>query len=96
MRLDTRGREYAKWDLASAPAETSLEVTFDGATWHPLTRDGDTVSALVAGPDATDNPADAVVLPAGRSHVLIRSTANPEVLVREAGIIDVVEFAPTT
>ncbi|WP_402465835.1 hypothetical protein [Isoptericola aurantiacus] len=91
MRIDRRGREEVFWDLTDAPAG-AVEVTFDGQTWTAMDRTGDTVSVLVAGPDATD-PA-AVVLDEGRHFALLRATAAPEVLVRSAGVIDIVTLQP--
>ncbi|MGW8565634.1 hypothetical protein [Isoptericola sp. NPDC055881] len=91
MQIDRRGREVIHWDLTEPPAGT-LEVTLDGNTWHTLTRDGDTASLLVAGPDAEGT--GGVVLKMGRSFALMRAAADPEVLVREAGVIDVVTLLP--
>ena len=91
MQLPPAGREYARWTLTGADGATALEATIDGGTtWHPLTVDGDTVTLLVAGPAAEDNPAETVVLTAGRNHVQVRATDNPEVIIRTGGVIDVV------
>lgn len=94
MQIDREGRETVYWDLTEAPATGGLEVTFDRDTWHTLTREGDTVSLLIAGPDATANPVGTIVLGLGRHFALIRSTVNPEVLVRQAGPIDVGTYQP--
>lgn len=95
MELDRRAREYANWDLSEAPTG-ALEVTFDGITWHPLTREADTVRALIAGPDAQDNPVGTVVLDGPitgskwRRHIAtIRATDAPQILIRDAGVIDI-------
>lgn len=91
MQLSPAGREYARWTLTGADGATALEASVDGGTtWHPLTVDGATVTLLVAGPDATDNPVGTVVLSAGRNHVAVRATDNPEVIIRTGGVIDVV------
>lgn len=91
MRIDRRGRETISWDLTAAPAG-DIEVTFDGAVWHTAARVGDTVSVLVAGPDA--DGLGAIALPLGRSFALLRASAAPEELVRSAGVIDVVTLQP--
>jgi hypothetical protein len=92
MHMDRRGREWVSWDIDGPAGD--VEVTFDGATWHPLERDQNTVRILVAGPDATGNPAGTVALPLGRSLAVLRLVDNPEVLVRRAGPIDVVTYQP--
>lgn len=89
MDLDRRSREYAHWPIDDSPEGAVLEVSFDTTTWHPLAVDAGFASALVAGPDATGNPAGTVVLPVGRSTVTIRATTVPEVPYRHAGVIDV-------
>lgn len=90
MKVPSAGREYAHWTVTDLPADVVIEVSADdGATWHVATRDGDTTTVLVAGPDATDNPAGTVVLAAGRNHLLHRAADTPEVVIRDAGAIDV-------
>lgn len=88
MRLNPAGVEYVRWTVTDAPLDAALEVSFDGTTWHPLGRDGDTVRVLLAGPDA-DPPPGAVVLTAGRNRATIRAADNPEVVIRDGGVIDV-------
>ena len=88
MDIDRDGREWAHWDLVAAP-DGDLEVTFVSHTWHPLTRDGDTVRVLVAGPGALDNPGGTVVLTKLWNRAWIRSVASPEILVRSARSIRV-------
>lgn len=44
---------------------------------------------LVAGPDATSNPIDTVVLSVGRHFTPARLSDNPEVIIRGGGTIDV-------
>lgn len=84
------GREYVTATVDGAPDGSALEVSVDGgATWHPTTRDGDTIRFLAAGPDATDNPPGTIALPAGRSLVRVRLVDNPEVVIRGAGALDV-------
>lgn len=88
--LPAAGREYLTATLTEAPEATELEVSFDeGDTWHETTRDGDTVTVLVAGPDSEDDPVGTVALPLGRSRVSLRVVDEPEVLIRFAGAIDV-------
>ncbi len=91
MDLNRRDVEYVYPDLTSIPADPELTVTFDdGLSWHPLTVDDDGAArALVAGPDATDVLAGAVVLPLGRSVMAVRSVSTPERLHRHVGVIDV-------
>ncbi|GAA1995673.1 hypothetical protein GCM10009718_37060 [Isoptericola halotolerans] len=93
MRIDRRGRETVSWDLSHAPAG-DIEATFDGTDWHTMDRSGETVSLLIAGPDAIDNPAGTVALASGRHYALLRAAAAPEVLIRSAGVIDVVTLPP--
>ncbi|RHA43671.1 hypothetical protein [Cellulomonas rhizosphaerae] len=90
MKLDPASREYATWPLAAIPDGGGLEVTFDeGATWHGLTVIDDEARILIAGPDATGNPGETVVLPRGFHYPRIRATISPELLVRAAGEINV-------
>lgn len=86
MFIDRDAREWASWDLASAPAG-DLEVSFDRGDWHPAHRTGDTIRVLVAGAGATDNPPGTVVLRRGRHPASIRLAADPEVVIRSAGAI---------
>jgi len=51
--------------------------------------DTTTFRVLIAGPDAADNPVGTVVLALGRHFALIRAVDSPEVIVRDAGTIDV-------
>lgn len=90
VKLPKAGREYAKW-VVNAPQNTALSVSFDnGTTWHELERPADTEARiLVAGPQATDNPAGTVVLTTGRNLAMTRLTDTPEVIIRDAGSIDV-------
>jgi hypothetical protein len=91
MELESQSREYVLWPIAEQPVGSTLEVSFDeGATWNPLTVDGAEARALVAGPDATGNPAGTVVLPLGSHRAWIRATANPELVYRYAGVVDVI------
>lgn len=92
MNMSPEGREWVYWVLGDAP-DGGLEVSFDrGVVWHPLERDTEagTARILLAGPEAEDNPPETVVLPLGRTVPLIRSTHDPEVLVRESpGPVDI-------
>lgn len=90
MRINSDGREYATWTVSGADADTTLSVSFDGGTvWNDLPLTGSTAKILVAGPDATANPAGTVVLTTGRNVATIRATDNPEVVIRGGGVIDV-------
>jgi hypothetical protein len=91
MRLPSAGREYATWTVTSSEEGIALEATFDdGTTWHPLeTIDATTFRALIAGPDATTNPPGTIVLTLGRHFGQIRATDTPEIIIRDAGTIDV-------
>jgi hypothetical protein len=85
MNLPRNGREYAHADIAGLAEDVTLQASLDGTTWAPVTRDGDTVRLLVAGPDATGNPPGTLVLPLGRSMLTVRAEDNPEVVVRSWG-----------
>lgn len=91
MRLPVNGREYVTWPITGAPEGASFEVRFTSGTtvgeWMAMESVDTGARVLVAGPDA--DPGDAVVLPEGRTHVQIRLTDNPEVVVRDASVIDV-------
>lgn len=102
MDLPRAGREYAKWDTQPATSD-QLEVSFDaGTTWHDLTPgtvDGDDVwtadpdgtvhAILVAGPDTTNNPEGCVELEEGVTRTTVRMVANPEIIIRDTGVIRV-------
>lgn len=93
MKLPASGREYAVFPLPEGvQMDADLTVSFDGgATWHKLSRpDAHTARILVAGPQATENPADTVILPKGTSRALVRLTENHESVIRAAGTIFVV------
>lgn len=91
MNLPPAGREYATWTITASEIGVALEVTFDaGVTWTAMdTVDTTTFRCLVAGPTATSNPAGTVILAAGRHFAQIRATDSPEVIIRDAGTIDV-------
>lgn len=91
MQIKPTGREYATWTITASDPVTGLEVTFDdGTTWAALDAvDATTFRCLVAGPDATTNPVGTVVLALGRHFGQIRAVDNPEVIIRDAGTIDV-------
>ena len=94
MRLATTAREPAVFPV-SAAVEVPLEVSFDGGlTWHPMARDDGTATVAVAGPDAEDNPPDAVVLHSGHNPAAIRLTNVPWVVIREAGEVFVYTLKP--
>jgi hypothetical protein len=90
MLLPAAGREYATWTLTDPPDGIGLEVSFDaGATWAGMEVVGATHRVLLAGPSATSNPVGTVVLALGRHFARIRAVDNPEVIIRDAGTIDV-------
>ena len=91
MQIKPTGREYATWTITTSDPVTDLEVTFDdGTTWAAMTAvDTTTFRVLVAGPDATTNPAGTVILALGRHFAQIRAVDSPEVIIRDAGTIDV-------
>lgn len=91
MNLDRRERKYVEWTVSADVPITAInfEVTFDDVTWHPLTKLGNVLSILVAGPEVTGNPGGTVVLALGTHRPHIRATDTPEILVDPAGSITV-------
>lgn len=96
MQLNPAGREYASFPVTGLPATVgNLDVTFnDGATWTACTWVGTgadrTAKVLVAGPDATANPAGTAVLTVGRNYPKTRLVDNPEIVIRDSsGVITV-------
>jgi hypothetical protein len=91
VRLPPAGREYATWTITGVPVGGVVEVAFDDVgTWHALDLvAGDEYRLLVAGPDATSNPFATVVLALGKHVATIRCIDDDEVIVRDAGSIDV-------
>jgi len=90
VRIYPGSREFLFWKVSGFPPDATIEVSFDeGTTWYDAFLEGDTASVLVAHPYATGNPVNAVVVPLGRSTVLLRLISGPEVVPRFAGIIDV-------
>lgn len=92
MRLDRNAREFYTLTIATTPAVTSWDASFDnGATWTtgtPVPGQADTFRWLIAGPAATIGSAVAVIT--GWSIVpKVRATANPELVVRSAPRITV-------
>lgn len=84
MRLSYNGREHLDVTTTDSTGGT-LDVTFDGGTtWHPM-EIVDTTHArvLIAGPGATGNPPETVVLQPGRYPVSVRLTRYAEQIVRE-------------
>lgn len=88
MRLKRAGREWLKF-ATTDPEIGDLSVSFDEReTWHPLeavippspTRS----RVLVAGPDASGNPPNTVVVTAGTHRISLRMVAGSEVIIREA------------
>lgn len=89
MNLHLDGREYATWTVDGLPDGLDVEVSFDRETWHATTRDGDTVRLLVAGPGGAGE--GAVVLPYGRHKAYLQVVQHPEIVIRAAGAIYVVD-----
>lgn len=90
MNLPPAGREFVTWPvLAGLPEDvTAVELSVDdGATWATVDVIDGNVRALLAGPDVEDNPDGTVVIPAGRTVVLVRLIDDPEVVIRAAGSI---------
>jgi hypothetical protein len=90
MELQRWERKYVPWAI-TAPTGAVLEVTFDDAvTWYPLTVADGYARVLVAGPDATGNPAGTVVLGAGQDHrAHVRATVPPEAEGEYAGVVTI-------
>lgn len=84
MKLHPKAREYYGLKITTDPPVDSWDASFDsGATWLPGATDEAGVTRwLVAGPTA-DDTTDATVLLV-TTLPLIRSTSNPETIVRKA------------
>lgn len=87
--MHPEGREYMTWpvvaDVDPAPA---IQLSVDGGeTWHATEPVAGGIRALVAGPDATGNPANTIVLGVGVNRFTARAVDNPEVVIRGAGDI---------
>lgn len=89
MNIPYNGREYVKFPLSGVGSDADMHVSFDrGETWHRLTMaDGKTAAALVAGPGATENPENTVVLRPGTNWALVRLRSMPEDVIRPAGLV---------
>ena len=89
MKIKPDAREYVTWPTTGAPTGATLEARFTGDTaWHTAERIGDDARLLVAGPQAVDNPPGTIVVTASRTFVEFRLADNPEVVIRDAGVID--------
>ena len=85
MYLKKLAREFYNLSIATVPAVTGWEASFDGgATWVAGETIGDTVRWLVAG--AAADPGTATVLTTS-VQPLLRVTDNPEIVVRDAPTI---------
>lgn len=85
MKIALEGRSRVTWPLAGLDGTETLEIEFDGdGTWHPLDNETLVGSALVAGPDATGNPAGTIVLDEGMHRARIKVTSGDEVILRDA------------
>ena len=94
MILSRAGREYAHLPYTADADMTGLdvEVGVNGA-WY----DADDVTlteviVLVAGPDAAGNPDGTIVLRAGVNRLQVRFPDNPEIIIRDGGVINVVDY----
>ena len=94
MILNRAGREYAYLPYTADEDVTGLDVeVFANGAWYGA----DDVTAtdvivLVAGPDAADNPPGTIVLVPGANRLLVRFPDNPEVIVRDGGVVNVVDY----
>ena len=89
MQLNRAAREYYRLHVTTDPAVTApWEASFDGGqTWYAGTDPGgDTgdVMWLVAGPDAEQGPAVAVLT--GTVRPMLRAIDNPEIVIAERGV----------
>lgn len=93
MHLELRrgGREYFYWPFTGLD-EATPSVKIGTGDWAALEAAPDYVAdpvvagaawfrALIAGPDATSNPAGTVLADAGANLVLFRVIGNPEVII---------------
>lgn len=87
--MHPEGREYYTWPVvADVDLVPPIELSIDGGqTWHETEAVSGGIRALVAGPDAEDNPAGTIVLSRGVNSILARCIDNPEVVIRGAGAI---------
>ena len=84
--MSPQGREYYTWPIVTdADPIPAIELSIDGGTtWHPTEAVSGGVRALIAGPDAEDNPPGTIVLPRGTTCFIGRAVDNPEVVIRDA------------
>ena len=84
MRISYSGREHLDVETTDSTGGT-LDITFDGGTtWHDMeVVDPTHARVLVAGPGATGNPPETIVLGPGRYPVSIRLTRGVESVIRE-------------
>jgi hypothetical protein len=85
MRIARDGREWVIFTTTSTDAG-GVDASFDmGATWVALEEVDDThARVLVAGDEATGNPAGTVVLSPGTRMMILRLTTASERIVRTA------------
>lgn len=90
VALYASAREYIYATLTDAPDDADIEITADWQTWHPTERVGGDIRFLAQGPDAeTITGVDVLTLDHGRTLLHARLVDNPEVLIRDAGYIDI-------
>lgn len=96
MKLERRERQYWNPELENAPSgAVSVKAELIADEWVDFETVDEKQVILVAGPDVdTDtypHPAETVVLPLGirRPKVLLVGPGSKEILIRDAGSIDV-------
>jgi hypothetical protein len=99
VKLPLEGREYWKPGLADVPpGYTVLAARFTPqggpvGAWHPMVTVGSDKAVLIAGPNVdtaeSANPAGTVVLAAGHPQAEVKCVGGDEVLIRDAGRVDV-------
>lgn len=97
MKLPARGREYWTPELGTIPTgAVAIKAEFDDSGWVNFATVDGTQVILIAGPSVDTatwpNPAGTVVLPLGRTqpNVLLVGPGSQEIVIRAAGVIDVV------
>lgn len=95
MRLRRQGREQYDLTITTDPPVTAWEASFDGGETYKTAEVVAAPSALalrvrwlIAGPDAAVGSAVAQL--SGSVRPLVRATADPEIVVRDAPRIDLI------
>lgn len=98
ITLDRRARKYVRWSARVSDPDITVRLDLGrGAGWHPVeviptgpAVDGLTpvdLRVLIAGPDATGNPAGTVVAALGASVCTLDIPDTPERDVDDHGVI---------